>query len=101
MLSAALRIAGSAHIVMGAVDTDGTDGPGGRFAEDCGDIPCLTGAIADGYTAAEAQAAGVDLLAAIRRHNTSPALWALNSGIAATQNNSAGDLGVTLILGRS
>ncbi len=38
-LSAALRIAGSKNVVMGRVDTDGTDGPGGCFAADAADIP--------------------------------------------------------------
>jgi glycerate-2-kinase len=100
-LSAARRIAGSKNIVMAGADTDGTDGPGGCFADDAGDLACLAGGIIDGETVAEAQAAGVDILNAIRTHNTSPALWALNSGIAARPNIAIGDLGVTLILGRT
>lgn len=99
-LAAALRIAGSKNIVVGAVDTDGTDGPGGYFASDAGGIRCLAGGIVDGETVAEARAAGVDLVAELKRHNTSAPLWKLESGIAATQNISLGDLGVTLILGR-
>ncbi|MBN1936728.1 MAG: DUF4147 domain-containing protein [Anaerolineae bacterium] len=100
-VAAALRIVGSANIVMGGVDTDGTDGPGGRFAEDENGIPCLAGGVVDGETAAEARAAGIDLAAELKRHNTSPALWKLNSGVAATQNISLTDLDVTLILGRA
>jgi len=97
-VAAALRIAGSKNIVMGSVDTDGTDGPGGPFAQDANDIPCLTGGIVDGATVAEAQAAGIDLVAELKRHNTSPALWKLNSGVAAVQSISLTDLNVTLIL---
>ncbi len=54
----------------------------------------------DGETAQEAKERGVDLAAALKRHNTSPALYALDSGIIATQNISIGDFGVTLVLGR-
>jgi len=99
-LSAALRIAGSRNVVMGGVDTDGTDGPGGCFAADAADIPCLAGGIVDGETVAEAKALGVDILAELKRHNTSAALWRLKSGIAATHNISIGDLDVTLVMGR-
>jgi glycerate 2-kinase len=98
-LSAALRIAGSQNIVIGGVDTDGTDGPGGHF--DTGQIHCLAGGIVDGQTVAQAKAAGVDIVSNLRRHNTSSALWKLKSGIAATQNISLGDLDVALIMGRA
>lgn len=100
-LAAALTIDGSANVVMGAVDTDGTDGPGTQFLTDGPDIPTLAGGIVDGYTVAEARAAGVDIRDALKRHDTTPALWRLNSGIHATQNISLTDLGVTLILGRA
>jgi glycerate-2-kinase len=100
-LSAALKIAGSENIIVGAVDTDGTDGPGGHIAEDAVGISCLAGGIVDGHTLSEALAADIDVTAALRRHDTSPALWKLQSGIVATQNISLTDLGVTLILGRS
>jgi glycerate-2-kinase len=99
-LSAARNIAGSENIVMGGVDTDGTDGPGGHFADDAGGIRCLTGGIVDGRTVDEARAADVNILAALQRHDSSSALWRLKSGIAATQSISVGDLGVTLIMGR-
>ncbi len=100
-LSAAFRIAGSRNIVIGGVDTDGTDGPGGHFADDARGIRCLAGGIVDGETVAQAGAAGVDVLGDLRRHNTSSALWKLKSGIAATQNISLGDLDVALIMGRA
>ena len=100
-LSAALVIAGSENVVMGAVDSDGTDGPGGQFVEGGETIPTLAGGIVDGHTAAETLAAGVDIRAELKRHNTTPALWKLDSGVLATHNVSITDLGVTLIQGRS
>ena len=57
--AAAVTIAGSRRIVFGAVDTDGTDGPGGfRYP---GAPDCLAGAITDGETAQAAKQAGIDL----------------------------------------
>lgn len=101
VLAAALKIAGSKNIVMGGVDTDGTDGPGGHFADDANGVHCLAGGIVDGETVAEARAAGIDLHEVLRKHHTSSALWRLKSGITVTQNISLGDLGVTLIMGRA
>ena len=83
---------------MGAVDSDGTDGPGRQFADNEDDIPTLAGGIVDGETLEEAQAAGVDIHAELRKHNSTPALWKLNSGIVATHNISVTDLGVTLVM---
>ena len=100
-LGAALKIAGSENVVVGAVDTDGTDGPGTQFSEHARHIPCLTGGLVDGQTAGQAKATGVDLFDHLRRHDTTPALWALDSGIVATHNIAVGDLGVVLIQGRS
>jgi glycerate-2-kinase len=97
-LSAAFELAGTDQIVMGGVDTDGTDGPGGDFGVE--GVNCLAGGIVDGQTVAQAKAAGVDIWAAVTQHNTSQALWKLESGIVATPNIALGDLGVTLILGR-
>lgn len=95
-IAAALKIAGSERIVFGAVDTDGTDGPGGlRLA---GAPECLAGAITDGFTLAEAQAAGIDLWEALRTHGTSEPLWKLGCGVHAEANVSALDLGVILIM---
>lgn len=99
-LAAALVIAGSKNVIMGAVDTDGTDGPGGQFIVGGEPIPTLAGGIVDGETAAEALAAGVDIRGELRRHNSTPALWRLDSGVLATHNISITDLGVTLIQGR-
>lgn len=100
-LSAAQRIAGSKNIVIGAVDTDGSDGPGTQFVEGYEDIPCLDGAIVDGETMEEARKAGVDVRNELKSHNSTPALWKLNCGVIATPNISLNDLSVTLIKGRS
>jgi len=102
-VSAALDIAGSRNILMASADSDGTDGPGIQFSDErlgASGVACLAGGIVDGETAREAKERGVDLVEALKRHNTSPALYALDSGIVATQNISIGDFGVTLVLGR-
>ncbi len=98
-LAAALRLAGSHQIVMGAVDSDGTDGPGRQFTGE-GDIPPLAGGVVDGETLARAQAQGLDLRAALRHHDASPVLYRLGDGILAAPNVSMNDLCVTLVLGR-
>ena len=86
--------------MVGAIDSDGTDGPGGTLLTDGQAIRCLAGGLVDGWTADDAHAAGVDIREALRTHNTSPALWRLDSGIHATPNVSMTDLGIILILGR-
>ena len=101
-LSAAQEIAGSKNIVMASVDTDGTDGPGIQFSDQLDDMPsCLAGGIVDGFTLAEAEEAGINISAELKKHNSSPALWKLKSGILATPNISLLDLTVILVLGRA
>jgi len=95
-LAAVKWLAGSEKVVIGSVDTDGTDGPGGFFAE--GAPTCLAGGIVDGYTQAEADEKGVDIVTALKTHGTSAALWALGSGVDAEHNISLTDLTVTLIM---
>ena len=86
-IGAAITIAGSEKIVVGAVDTDGTDGPGGfKFP---GAPECLGGAIVDGYTVAEAKAKGVDFWEALKTHGTSEPLWKLDCGVDVENNVSA------------
>ncbi|MCL1830696.1 MAG: DUF4147 domain-containing protein [Oscillospiraceae bacterium] len=99
-LSGATVIRGNRRIVMSAVDTDGTDGPGGEFHPDATakGITVLTGGIVDGYTTQEAVTREVDVPEALRTHSTSKALWELDSGIAAIQNISIGDLQCTIIM---
>ena len=91
---------GSKYCVMAAVDTDGTDGPGGEFNEDATSkgITVLTGGIVDGWTKREAAEKGLDLFAALASHATSDFLWRLGSGIAATHNISIGDLACTIVM---
>lgn len=98
-LAAAVHIEGSERIVMGSVDTDGTDGPGKQFVDGCDDIPVLNGAVVDGTTASRARELGLDIFGTLKRHDTSPALFSLGDGVVATQNISMNDLTVTLILG--
>jgi len=99
-VAASTVLDGNKRIVMAGIDTDGTDGPGGDFHPEATarGITCLTGGIVDGYTASEARAKGIDLLTAIRTHDTSGPLWELGSGIAAVQNIGVGDMQVALIL---
>jgi glycerate-2-kinase len=66
VLAASQRIAGSEHIVVGSVDSDGTDGP-----------TDVAGGIVDGTTADRVRAAGLDLALELRRHNSNPVLEAL------------------------
>ena len=94
-IAAALKIAGSEKIVIGAVDTDGTDGPGGLRIP--GAPECLAGALIDGETVREAKEADVDLTAALKTHDTSAPLWRIGCGISASANVSALDLGIILI----
>ena len=101
VLSAAQGIDGSKNIVIGSVDTDGTDGPGIQFVEGLEGIPtCLAGGIVDGGTVEEARNADINLAEELKRHNTSPTLWKLKSGIVATPNISLIDLTVALVMGR-
>lgn len=94
-IAAATRIAGSKSIVFGAVDTDGTDGPGGFKYP--GAPECLAGAVVDGYTAEQARNAGIDLFEALKTHGTSEPMWKLNCGVDAESNVSALDLRIIYI----
>lgn len=89
-LAAAMQISGSKRIVIGAVDTDGTDGPGGFQAD--GAPKCLSGAVVDGYTMYEASEKNVDLFQALKTHATSQPMWELNCGVVAKVGVSALDL---------
>jgi glycerate-2-kinase len=98
-LSAAMQIAGNERIVIGSVDTDGTDGPGKQFVEGYDDVPVLNGAIVDGTTVPRAEAAGFDVFSELKRHNTSPVLYAVDDGVVASPSVSMNDLSVVLVQG--
>ena len=94
-LASALRIDGSEKIVVGAVDTDGTDGPGGFKYKNAPE--CLSGAIVDGFTVNESKEKGINLFNALKTHGTSEPLWELDSGVVAEKGVSALDLRIIYI----
>jgi len=96
-LAAGMQIAGSKRIVVAAVDTDGTDGPGAQYLSNGDEIPTLAGGVVDGSTVREAKSRNLDIRESLKRHNASPLLLALNSGILATQNTGLQDLGVVMV----
>jgi glycerate-2-kinase len=99
-LSAAAVIQNQNRIVIGSVDTDGTDGPGGHFDDDAAarGITTLAGGIVDGCTFAEAAEKKIDIPGGLKNHSSSQPLWKLDSGIWATQNISVQDLAVVLVM---
>jgi len=100
-VSAALELGETRQVVMGSVDSDGTDGPGHQFVDGYEDVPVLTGGIVDYSTSQRAEEMGIDLFEELKQHNVSPPLHALSDGIVATPNLSFADLSVTLILDRA
>jgi glycerate-2-kinase len=101
VLSAAMRISemGGMGIVVGSVDSDGTDGPGTQLVSgDSPVLPTLAGGVIDGETVADAQAMGIDLQMELKNHNSTPVLTKLKSGIY-TGNTGivGGDLRVVLV----
>ncbi len=99
-LTAARSISGLKRVVVGSADTDGTDGPGGRFNDAAYAQGChgLSGGVVDGYTMARARELGLDVEQALRCHDTSDTLWKLDSGLWATQNISINDIILILIM---
>lgn len=101
VLSAAMRISemGSTEIVIGSVDSDGTDGPGTQLVSGGGSVlRTLAGGMIDGKTLADALAMGIDLQMELKNHNSTPVLTKLKSGIY-TGNTGivGGDLRVVLV----
>jgi glycerate-2-kinase len=101
VLSAAMRISGMGDtgIVIGSVDSDGTDGPGVQFVPGAdSSLRTLAGGIVDGGTVAATKAMGLDIHAELKNHNSTPMLTKLKSGIY-TGNTGivGGDLRVILI----
>ena len=99
-LSAASVIQGNKRIVAVAVDTDGTDGPGGAFHPEAIELgcDCLAGGMVDGYTAKEAEQKGINICAALQKHDSSRTLWELDSGVWSIHNISIQDLVFVLIM---
>ena len=98
-LTAATVIENNPNIVIGSVDTDGTDGPGGFFDKEAKDqgIDALSGGIVDGFTIKEAMMKDVEVEEALKSHATSKALWDLDCGLLVTQNISLQDIVVALV----
>jgi hydroxypyruvate reductase len=74
---------GGARIVVAALDSDGTDGPGTQHRSlDGYEGPvCMAGGIVDGHTMDEAAERGVDVAAELANHNSTIALLDLDSAI--------------------
>ena len=85
---------------MTAIDTDGTDGPGGEFHPEATarGITNLAGGMVDGYTYEEAMRRGIDVEAALAGHGSSRPLWELGSGLALVQGVCVDDFTCTLVL---
>jgi glycerate 2-kinase len=101
VLSAAMRIfeMGEMGIVIGSVDSDGTDGPGAQLVSGSSSVlRTLAGGVVDGKTLADALAMGIDLQKELKNHNSTPVLTRLKSGIY-TGNTGivGGDLRVVLV----
>jgi glycerate-2-kinase len=69
-LAAATRISGSKHIVVGSVDSDGTDGP-----------TSIAGGIVDGVTVERVKSKGLDMASELRRHNSLPVLESVGDAV--------------------
>jgi glycerate-2-kinase len=100
-IAAANIIAGLDRIVIGAVDTDGTDGPGGFFDERAKNfgVVALAGGVVDGGTKEKLTAAGYDIVDVLKSHGTSKPLWDIGDGVWAVHSISVQDLSVILIAG--
>jgi glycerate 2-kinase len=86
--AAAFEIAGLAKVWVVAIGTDGTDGP-----------TDAAGAVINGNTVARAQRLSVDLMGALQRHNTYPALKRLHQLIVTgPTGTNVNDLYLLLIL---
>jgi glycerate-2-kinase len=86
----------SKRVVVAAMDSDGTDGPGTQLVG--GEYLCMAGGVVDGYTMDEAAKLGVDVVTELGNHNSTVALMKLKSAIYTGNTGTClGDLRVTLI----
>ncbi len=92
----------SKRVVVAAMDSDGTDGPGTQGQDaaglPCGEPLCMAGGIVDGYLLETASAMGVDVAADLENHNSTMALMKLKSAIHTGNTGMAlGDLRVAVV----
>lgn len=92
----------SKRVVVAAMDSDGTDGPGTQRREAAGENDgesfCMAGGAIDGYLMEEAAAAGIDVDAELANHNSSIVLMKLKSAIFTSNTGMAlGDLRVAVV----
>ncbi len=92
----------SRRIVVAAMDSDGTDGPGTQRLDAAGandgESFCMAGGCIDGYLIEEAEEAGVDVVAEMANHNSSIVLLKLKSAIYTSNTGMAlGDLRVAVV----
>jgi hydroxypyruvate reductase len=71
----------STRVVVVAMDSDGTDGPGTQHKDSSGQPICMAGGIVDGHTMAKAAELGIDVAAELQNHNSTMVLMELNSAI--------------------
>jgi len=92
----------SKRIVVAAMDSDGTDGPGTQLAHGAGEPICMAGGIVDGYSIEVAAERGVDVEAELRNHNSTVALMRLEDAIYTGNTGVAlGDLRVAVVRERA
>ncbi len=86
-LGAALRMDGLDNVVIASVDTDGTDGP-----------TEIAGAMVDKFTLEQARSQGIDLFAALRKHDVSDPLEQLGEiNITGATGTNVNDLKLLVI----
>ncbi|NLT74366.1 MAG: DUF4147 domain-containing protein [Chloroflexi bacterium] len=87
----------SRRVVVAAVDSDGTDGPGTQLSG--GEPICMAGGVTDGYLGEEADAAGIDLAAELANHNATVPLMRLKNAIYTGNTGTClGDLRVAVVI---
>ena len=88
--------AGSKGMVVAAMDSDGTDGPGTQLTG--GEYMCMAGGLVDDHTLEEAAGRGVDLDLELSNHNSTVALMELRSAIHTGNTGTClGDLRVVIV----
>jgi glycerate 2-kinase len=86
----------SNRVVVAAIDSDGTDGPGTQLVG--GEHLCMAGGVVDGSTMAAAERLGVDVTAELKNHNSTMALLKLKSAIYTGNTGTClGDLRVAIV----